>query len=139
MTDLAIWIDDERILRLSCAGCGPSAGAGAASRKGADLALAHQPLSASGRRLMAPWGHRMIRYADDFVSWPPAQGGAGARSRRPTAAARPAASRSTATDRIVPPGEELRFLGCSICATRMPRATLRGSAPSLTVTPRARA
>jgi len=118
MTDLAIWIDDERILRLLLRWLRTFGWRGRGVAQGAPISplLANLYLHPFDR-LMAVAGWRMVRYADDFVVL--------TRSEAETKRAfkdveRLLRGRGLALNkdktRIVPPGEGFRFLGQNLTA-----------------------
>jgi len=139
MTDLAIWIDDERILRpprwlrtFGWRGRGVAQGRRSRPCSPTSICIRSTP---DGDQ-----GHRMIRYADDFVIL-----AASAREAQRAlkdvraAAARRGLALNRDKTRIRAAGRELRFLGCSICATRTPRADLARLGATLSPSLRARA
>ena len=118
MTDLAMWIDDERILRLLLRWLRTFGWRGRGVAQGAPIS----PLLANiylhpVDRLMATRGHRMVRYADDFVVLAADLGGAQRALRDVGWLLR---GRGLAVNqhktRIVPSGEAVAFLGRSIRA-----------------------
>ena len=118
MTDMAIWIDDERILRLLLRWLRTFGWRGRGVAQGAPISplLANLYLHPVDR-LMATAGYRMVRYADDFVVL---VGSAKEASRALKDVERFLRGRGLALNRektrIVPPGEEVRFLGCVVRA-----------------------
>jgi group II intron reverse transcriptase/maturase len=113
MTDLAIWIDDERILRLLLRWIRTFGWRGRGVAQGAPISpllanLYMHPVD----RLMATMGWRMIRYADDFVVLTASEGEA---KRALADIERYLRGRGLALNRektkIVPPGKEIVFLG----------------------------
>jgi CRISPR-associated protein Cas1 len=116
MAELAIWIDDERILRLLLRWIRTFGWRGRGVAQGAPIS----PLLANiylhpVDRLMATMGYRMVRYADDFVVL--AASGRDA-ARALAAVERFLRARGLALNRdktrIVPPGTALPFLGCTV-------------------------
>jgi CRISPR-associated protein Cas1 len=118
MTDLAIWIDDERILRLILRWLRTFGWRGRGIAQGAPVSplLANLYLHPFDR-LMAVNGWRVVRYADDFVvltvSAPEAE-------RALKDVARLLKGRGLALNpdktQIVGPSETLHFLGHALCA-----------------------
>lgn len=118
MIDLAIWIDDERILRLLLRWLKTFAWRGRGVAQGAPIS----PLLANiylhpVDRLMATMGYRMVRYADDFVILAASSKEADRAWRDVERLLRGRGlALNRAKTRIVPPGEEVTFLGCDIRA-----------------------
>lgn len=119
MTDLAIWIDDERILRLLLKWLRTFGWRGRGVAQGAPISplLANLYLHPFDR-LMAMNGWRMVRYADDFVVL--------AASEKEAAKAQKDVERflrgrglelNRDKTRLVPPREDLVFLGQTVRAT----------------------
>ena len=123
MTDLAIWIDDERILRLLLRWLRTFGWRGRGVAQGAPISplLANLYLHPVDR-LMATMGWHMIRYADDFVVL---TASAGEASRALRDAERYLRGRGLILNRektrIVPPGTEFVFLGQTLRATPVVR------------------
>jgi group II intron reverse transcriptase/maturase len=120
MADLAIWIDDARILRLLLRWLRTFGWRGRGVAQGAPISplLANiylHPLD----RLMTARGYRMVRYADDFVVL---TAGAREASRALGDVERLLRGRGLTLNRektrIVPPHAALWFLGCTIGAAR---------------------
>jgi CRISPR-associated protein Cas1 len=118
MTDLAIWIDDERILRQILRWLRTFGWRGRGVAQGAPISplLANLYLHPFDR-LMAVNGWRVVRYADDFVVLVASAAEAG---RALKEVARLLKGRGLALNpdktRIVAPGETLHFLGCELVA-----------------------
>lgn len=119
MTDLAIWIDDERILRLVLRWLRTFGWRGRGVAQGAPISplLANLYLHPFDR-LMAMSGWRTVRYADDFVVL--------TSSEKEASRARKDVERflrgrglelNLEKTRLVAPGEELVFLGQAVRAT----------------------
>jgi retron-type reverse transcriptase len=113
MTDLAIWIDDERILRLLLKWLNTFGRRGRGVAQGAPIS----PLLANiylhpVDRLMSTMGWRMVRFADDFVVLGASQAEAvrALRDVERLLKCRGLAINPEKT-RIVAPGEEYVFLG----------------------------
>jgi CRISPR-associated protein Cas1 len=116
MTDLAIWIDDERILRLLLRWLRTFGWRGRGVAQGAPISplLANIYLHPIDR-LTATLGYRMVRYADDFVIL-------AATSKEASRALRDierllrnrGLSLNRQKTRIVAPGETINFLGHTI-------------------------
>jgi CRISPR-associated protein Cas1 len=131
MTDLAIWIDDERILRLLLRWLRTFGWRGRGIAQGAPISplLANLYLHPFDR-LMAVAGWRIVRYADDFVVL--------TRSEAETKRAlkdveRLLRGRGLALNkdktRIVPPGQSFRFLGQNLTSVGgLPAAYSRADA-----------
>ncbi len=125
MTDLAIWIDDERILRLLLRWLRTFGwyGHGVAQGSPSSPLLANIYLHPVDL-LMATMRYRMVRYADDFVVLTASAKEAN-RALRDVERLLRGRGRGLALNRdktrIVPPGEEVKSLGCSIRAAQ-PRA-----------------
>lgn len=118
MTDLAIWIDDERILRLLSRWLRRFGWRGRGVAQGAPIS----PLIANIYlhpidRMMAAKGYQMVRYADDFVIL---AGGAKQASRALKDVDRLLRGRGLSLNldktRMVPPGQQLNFLGRTLRA-----------------------
>lgn len=118
MTDLAIWIDDERILRLLLKWLRTFGWRGRGVAQGAPISplLANLYLHPFDR-LMATSGWRMVRYADDFVVLT-ASGRNATRALKDVERYLRGRGLALNTDktRIVPPGEEFVFLGQKVRA-----------------------
>jgi group II intron reverse transcriptase/maturase len=118
MTDLAIWIDDERILRLLLRWLRTFGWRGRGVAQGAPISplLANLYLHPVDR-LMGMQGYRMVRYADDFVVLTGDQATA---RRAMTDVERWLRGRGLVLNkektRIVPPNEGFVFLGRKIGA-----------------------
>lgn len=127
MTDLAIWIDDERILRLLLKWLRTFGWRGRGVAQGAPISplLANLYLHPFDR-LMATNGWRMVRFADDFVVLTASEREAAQASRDVERLLR---GRGLALNkektRIVAPGEEFVFLGQQL---RAPADTAVGEA-----------
>lgn len=121
MTDLAIWIDDERILRLVLKWLRTFGWRGRGVAQGAPISplLANLYLHPVDR-LMATMGWRMVRYADDFVVLTESAKDA---SRAMKDVERFLRGRGLELNRdktrIVVPGEELQFLGVTVQASNV--------------------
>jgi CRISPR-associated protein Cas1 len=118
MTDLAIWIDDERILRLMLRWLRTFGWRGRGVAQGAPISplLANLYLHPFDR-LMAVAGWRVVRYADDFVVLTAGE----AETRRALRdVERFLRGRGLALNgaktQIVPPGGSFRFLGQTLVA-----------------------
>ncbi len=113
MTDLAIWVDDERILRLLLRWIRTFGWRGRGVAQGSPISplLANLYLHPVDR-LMATMGWRMVRYADDFVVMTASERDA---KRALKDVERYLRGRGLVLNRektrIVPPGEEFPFLG----------------------------
>jgi group II intron reverse transcriptase/maturase len=128
MTDLAIWIDDERILRLILRWLRTFGWRGRGIAQGAPISpiLANLYLHPFDR-LMAVNGWHVVRYADDFVvltaSAPEAE-------RALKDVARLLRGRGLALNRektrIVAPGEPVHFLGHALTASANAAAAVEG-------------
>jgi group II intron reverse transcriptase/maturase len=125
MTDLAIWIDDERILRLLLRWLRTFGRRGRGIAQGSPISplLANLYLHPVDR-LMATAGYRMVRYADDFVvlTADAKEAGCALRDVERFLRGRGLTINKDKT-RVVPPGREVQFLGCRICATSLPRSS----------------
>jgi len=119
MTDLAIWIDDERVLRLLLRWLRTFGWRGRGIAQGAPISplLANLYLHPFDR-LMAVAGWRVVRYADDFVVL--------TRSEEETKRALRDVERllrgrglvlNKAKTKVVLPGESFRFLGCILASS----------------------
>lgn len=126
LIDLAIWIEDERILRLIARWLRSFSWYGRGLAQGAPISpfLANIYLHPIDR-LMAARGYRMVRYADDFLIL--------ARSRSEAKRAFSDVGRllsgrglslSRRKSRIVAPGQELTFLGCTLRSPPANRSSL---------------
>lgn len=130
MPELAIWIDDERILRLLWRWLGTFSRRWRGVAQGAPIS----PLLANAYlhpvdRLMAAKGHRMVRYADDFVILAPSASEAsrGLADVEGLLRGRGLALNGRKT-RIAAPGEDVRFLGHILRAPATAPASLPGVA-----------
>jgi CRISPR-associated protein Cas1 len=124
MTDLAIWIDDERILRLLLRWLRTFGWRGRGVAQGAPISplLANLYLHPFDR-LMAVAGWRIVRYADDFVALTRTE----AETKRALKdVERLLRGRGLALNkdktRIVPPGQRFRFLGQNLTSVGGPLA-----------------
>jgi CRISPR-associated protein Cas1 len=130
MTDLAIWIDDERILRLILRWLRTFGWRGRGIAQGAPISplLANLYLHPFDR-LMAVNRWRVVRFADDFVVL---TASASEAERALKDVARLLKGRglalNSAKTQIVAPGETFHFLGCSLVAG--PSANAAATAPS---------
>jgi CRISPR-associated protein Cas1 len=128
MTDLAIWIDDERILRLMLRWLRTFGRRGRGVAQGAPISplLANLYLHPFDR-LMAVAGWRMVRYADDLLVL--AAGEAEAkRALKDVERLLRGRGLTLSRDktRIVAPGKSFRFLGQTLVAGSGPLVPLSG-------------
>ena len=128
MTELAFRIDDERILRLLSRWFRTFGWRGRGVAQGAPISplLANLYLHPVDR-LMATKGWRMIRFADDFVVLTASERDAKLAMEKVSRLLRGRGLElNKEKTRIVPPGEEFRFLGRSVLPVMSQAETTSG-------------